>query len=341
MRSRLSALILWAVLGSFLLCSPAFAQYQLNGWLAARYEKGKADSDYPKGTFGWVKAGLLFSGQAASLFNYNFEIQFKSESRVEIEEAWVGVGRSESFQLKLGFYLVPFGKYNTANRPYQKPFIQTPLPQAHLYPESWRDIGILAEGRWSSFGYTVYMGNGLGEGRNLPEGQQYKDNNGNKAVGGRIALKLGEGFEIGGSYYRGKYDDASERDLILYSGDLSWGSQGFLILYEYDRAEIDNPVGYARGRAEGHFTLASLKVSDFTVLASYQTLKYIDPYHEWGPLDLPPDTVGIAKDMKRWAVGLTYSPAPHFSFTVEYDFNREKTVELDNDAFLAQVSLLF
>jgi len=338
--SRIS-LVVCVVLGGLLSCPSAFSQYQLNGWLSARYEKGKADSDFPKGTFGWLKAGLLFSGRTANVFNYSLEIQFKSEDRVEIEQAWVGVGSSESFQLKLGCYLVPFGKYNTANRPYQTPFIQTPLPQAYLYPESWRDIGVLAEGRWSSFGYSVYLGNGLGEGRNLPEGQQFKDNNGNKSAGGRISLKLGEGFEVGGSYYRGKYDDASERELKLYSGDLSWGSQGFLLMYEYDKAEIDNPTGYAQGTAEGHFGLASLKVSDFMVLASYQTLKYVDPYHEWEPLDILPDGAGIAKDMQRWAVGLTYSPTPGFAFTVEYDFNKEKTVELDNDVFLARVSLLF
>ncbi len=324
-----------------LICPSAFSQPQLSGWLSARYEKGKSETDFPKGTFGWLRAGLYFTGRTANIFSYNLEVQFKSESRVEIEEAWVGIGSTESFRLKLGCYLVPFGKYNTSNRPYQTPFIQTPLPQAYLYPESWRDIGVLAEGRWSAFGYSLYLGNGLGEGTNLQEGQQFKDNNGNKAAGGRISLKLGEGFEVGGSYYRGKYDDDSERDLKLYSADASWGSQGFLLLYEYDRAEIDNPTGYDRGRAEGHFGLASLKVSDFTVLASYQTLKYIDPYHEWEFVEPPSDAVGIAKDMQRWAVGLTYSPEPHFALTVEYDFNREKTVELDNDVFLAQVSLLF
>jgi hypothetical protein len=341
MRFRQISLVLWVVLGGLLSCPPAFSQYQLSGWLSARYEKGKTDSDFPQGTFGWLKAGLFFSGRTANIFNYSLEIQFKSEDRVEIEEAWVGVGSSESFQLKLGCYLMPFGKYNTANRPFQTPFIQTPLPQAYLYPESWRDIGVLAEGRWSSFGYSLYLGNGLGEGRNLQEGQQFKDNNGNKSAGGRISLKLGEGFEVGGSYYRGKYDEASERELKLYSGDLSWGSQGFLLSYEYDRAEIENPTGYAQGTAEGHFGMASLKVSDFTVLASYQTLNYVDPYHEWEPLDLLPGSGGIAKDLQRWAIGLSYSPAPNFAFTVEYDFNREKEVELDNDTFLARVSILF
>jgi len=325
-----------------LFCPPAFSQYKLNGFLSARYENGKAESDFPDGTFGWVRAGLLFTGRAANIFNYDFEIQFKSEDRVEIEEAWVGVNPSETFQLKLGYYLVPFGRYNTANRPYQNPFIQAPLPQADLYPESWRDIGVLAEGRWGSFGYAAYLGNGLREGRDLQDGRQYyKDNNGNKAVGGRISLGLGEGVEVGGSYYRGKYDAAAERELKLYGADASWSSRGFLLLYEYGKADIDNPAGFGGGTAEGHFSLASLNVSDFTALASYQTLEYDDPYHGWDPLDPIPITVGIAKDIRRWAVGVVYSPEPNFMLKVEYDFNREKPVELDNDVFLVQVSLLF
>jgi hypothetical protein len=337
MRTRIICFLLVGL--SF--CAPAFSQPTLKGWLSAWYQNGKAESDYPKGTFGWVKAGLLFSGRTASIFNYDLEIQFKSEDRVEIEEAWLGFNPSETFQLKLGFYLVPFGRYNTANRPYQNSFIQAPLLQANLYPESWRDIGALVEGRWSSFGYSVYLGNGLREGRDLKDGQQFRDNNGNKSVGGRITLRLGEGFEVGGSYYRGKYDDAAERALNLYGADAIWSSRGFLLLYEYGKAEIENPAGFGGGRAEGHFALATLNLSDFTAFASYQTLSYDDPYHGWDPLDPLPITVGIAEDVQRWAVGLVYTLAPDFRLSVEYDFNREKPVELNNDVFLAQVSLLF
>ncbi len=331
-------LILCLVPAVLFFSPPVHSQVQVSGWLSARYENGKAASDFPEGSFGWVRAGLFFTGRAASIFNYDLEVQLKSETHLEVEEAWVGVNPSDRFQLKLGCYLVPFGRYNTANRPYQNPFIQAPFPQAYLYPESWRDIGLLMEGRWGSFGYAAYLGNGLGEGKNLRDGQQFKDNNGDKAMGGRGSLKLGQGVEAGGSYYRGKYDAVAERTLTLYGADASWSSQGFLLLYEYGKAEIENPSDYAAGTASGHFVLASLNISDFTVLASYQTVRYDDPYHEW---DLQLAAGGIAIDIQRWTAGLVYAPAPNFMFKVEYDFNREKTDELDNDVFLAQVSLLF
>jgi hypothetical protein len=332
-----SALVAAVGLG---LALPAAAEYKLNGYLSGQYQNGQIASDSPDGSFGWVRAGLLFSGTAASIFTYGLEARFKSENQLEIEEAWAGVGNASSFQLRLGLYLVPFGKYNTANRPFQNPFVQTPLLQANLYPESWRDVGLLAEGKWSGLGYSVYLGNGLGEGQDLRDGQQFEDNNGQPAAGGRAYFTLSQGFEIGGSYYKGSYDDQGQRDLELWGADATWKSQGFLITYEYGRANIDNPEGYGSGLAEGHFVLASLTLGELTPFASYQTLKYIDPYHGEDYQD-PLLAAGINADINRWAVGLAYSPAPNFQFKAEYDFNGETGVEIDNDIFLAQVAVLF
>ena len=332
-----AALFVLGVLGLLL---PSAAQYKLNGYLSAQYENGERQSDFPKGTFGWPRGGLLFTGTAGSLFTYDLEARFKSENRLEIEEAWVGVGNPASFRARLGLYLVPFGKYNTANRPHQNPFIQAPLLQSQLYPESWRDVGVLAEGKWGGLGYSVYLGNGLREGQDLEAGQQFEDNNGEMAAGGRASFTLGQGFEVGGSYYRGSYDDQGQRNLELWGADASWTSQGFLITYEYGKALIDNPAGYDRGITEGHFVLASLTVGGFIPLVSYQTLKYVDPYHGEDYLD-PLLAVGIGRDVSRWAVGLVYSPAPNFMLKAEYDFNGEAGVKLDNDTFLAQVAFLF
>ena len=327
------------ILGCLILSLPAMPQYNLNGYLSAGYENGQKESDSPDGTFGRVQAGLLFNGTGASGFAYGLEVRFRSESRMEVEEAWVGFVPSSSFALKLGFYLVPFGKYNTANRPHQNLFIQTPLAQTHLYPESWRDIGILAEGKWGSMGYSVYLGNGLREGRDLQDGQQFKDNNGDPAAGGRVSFLLSQSFEVGVSFYRGHYDDAGQRNLELRGADVSWKSEAFLLTYEYEKVYLGNPEGYDQGTAEGHFVLASLILGEFSPLVSFQTLEYADPYHGQDPPD--PLLGGIAKDISRWAVGLVFSPADNFMFKVEYDFNRETEVKLDNDIFLAQVTLLF
>src|SRR4030043_992226 len=228
LRAR-SAFIVAGFLG---LTLPAAAQYKLNGYLSAQYENGQRGSDSPDGTFGRVRAGLLFAGVVENIFTYGLEARFKSESRLEIEEAWGGIGTSPSFQLRLGRHLGPVRKDNTANRPHQNPFNQAPLLQANLYPESWRDVGLLAEGKWEGLGYSVYLGNGLGEGQDLPDGKQLGDNNGEPGAGGRAFFALSQNLEVGGSYYRGSYDDQGQRDLQLWGGDLSWKSQAFLLTYE-------------------------------------------------------------------------------------------------------------
>jgi len=324
------------VVGCLVFFGPAAAQYKLNGYFSAGYANGQKESESPDRTFGWVQGGLLFTGTAARVFKYDFEVRFRSESQLEIEEAWVGFGPSDSFALKLGFYLVPFGKYNTANRPHQNPFIQTPLPQAYIYPPSWRDVGILMDGKWGPLLYSVYLGNGLAEGQDLTDGQQFKDNNGDPAAGGRFALLLSQSFEVGFSYYRGRYDDEGLRNLELQGADVSWKSESILFAYEYERAYLDNPEGYGRGLAEGHFVLASLTMGQLRPFVSYQTLVYKDPYHGEDPV-----LIGITQDISRWAAGVALSPAPNFMFKVEYDFNEEAVVNLDNDTLLAQVSFLF
>ena len=324
------------VLGCLVILGTAAAQSNFGGYFSAGYENEKKESESPDGTFGRVQAGLLFAGKASDILTYDLEVRFRTESRLDIEEAWVGFAPSSSFVLKLGFYLVPFGKYNTANRPSENPFIQTPLPQANLYPQSWRDIGVMAEGRWGSLGYSVYLGNGLGEGKDLGDGQQFKDNNGDPAAGGRISVLLSQSLELGVSYYRGRYDDEGRRNLELRGADVGWKSNSFLLTYEYAKAYLDNPEGFGRGTAYGHFVLASLTLGQFSPLVSFQTLVYKDPYH--GEDTVP---AGIDKDIRRWAVGLVYSPVANFMVKVEYDFNQEAAVKIDNDMIQAKVAFRF
>jgi hypothetical protein len=265
----------------------------------------------------------------------------KTEERLELEEAWVGLSPSSAFHLKLGVFLVPFGKYNTFNRPHQALFIQPPLTQAKIYPESWRDVGVTAEGSASFLRYAVYIGNGLKEDLDLGAAQQFKDNNKNKSWGGRASIMLSQSFELGLSYYRGKYDEADERNLEYRGADLSWNTDAFRLLYEYTEARIENPADFTPGQAAGHFALLALSWEKFSPFGSYQTFEYKDEFHGpgFGPAGLPGS--GISSEGSRWAVGLSYLVASGLLFKVEYDFNREEGTALKNDCFLAQLALQF
>ncbi len=317
------------------------AQFKASGYFSFQYENSESQAEFPDGTFRRVQAGLLFAGETDKIFVYNLEIRFKTETSVDVEEAWVAVRPAEAFHLRLGLYLVPFGKYNRASRPHERDFIQTPLHLEALYPSSWRDIGLLAEGASGVFNYSGYLGNGLQEAQDLPSSQQFKDNNGNKALGGRVGIFLSQSFEVGVSYYRGRYDNEGSRNLILEGADVTWQTDALLLFYEYGKAIVDNPGEYASGETEGHFFLLSLRTGGFSPLVSYQMVKSDDPYH--GPeflAGLSPG-LGLNSDLKRWAVGLSYRPSPGIVIKIEYDFNREKDLSLKNDVLLGQVAVQF
>lgn len=324
-----------------LLGGTGFGQFKASGYLALQFEKGDSQSDFPDGTFRRSQAGLVVTGQTGNLFFYNLEARLKSETQVALEEAWVAIQPSAAFNLKMGLYLVPFGKYNRSNRPHETLFIQTPLHLGILYPTSWRDIGLLAEGRISFFSYSTYMGNGLGEASELRGGQQFEDNNADKARGGRAGLFLSESFEVGASYYWGKYDEENSRRLILQGVDVTWNDDPFLFVYEYGKALADNPADYPRGVTEGHFFLLSLRIGSFSPLVSYQKLSLDDSYHGSGfEAGVRPGS-GVSGRLSRWACGIVYTPAAGLLFKIEYDFNRETDGSLQNDVFLGQVAIRF
>lgn len=334
----------WLVLalGAAVILVPAVeAQVRANGYLSFAYEKGEGESDFPGGTFRGSQAGLLVAGRTGSLFSYGVEVRLSGETKTSLEEAWLAFQPWSGFSLRAGLFLVPFGKYNRSHRPHETPFIQPPLHLEALYPASWRDLGLVGEGHLGAFNYSIYLGNGLAEAASLGQGQQFEDNNSNKAAGGRASIFLSQSFELGGSYYQGKVDQADRRFLRLQGIDVTWQSDVFLFLYEYGKAVVENPEDYRDGESEGHFLLLSLKIRGLSPLVSYQTLRIDDPYH--GPGFEPGVQVGagLLSRVRRWAVGLTYSPALDLFLKLEYDFNREDGENLQNDVFRVQLALRF
>ncbi len=337
MRSRALSVAFAVVLVAL----PLRPQFRLSGYLSAQYEKGGRDSDAAAGTFAIARAGLLLSGKAETVIDYALEVRFKSEDRLEIEEAWVGVSPTEAFHLKLGLYLVPFGKYNTANRPHQTLFIKPPLSLEQGYPASWRDIGVLADGSIGFFRYAAYLGNGLREEASLKDSQQFRDNNGHKSFGCRVGILLSRTLEFGLSYCRGSYDDADERTHESRGLDLSWDADAFLILYEYVDVGLENPSPYSPGREKGHFGLLALRIGELSPFVGYQTLDYEDSYHGpgFGVLSRPGE--GQSSHLSRWAIGLSYLASSGLRFKIEYDLNREEGMALKNNSLIAQAAFQF
>jgi hypothetical protein len=306
------------------------ADVKFGGYLSLEFDKGQADSGYSRGSLTNIMGGLTANGLIASRFGFSLEVRALSETQFEIEQAWVGFVPSQAFSIKAGMYIVPFGNWNVASRPYETLLVGTPLNLQYLYPPTWRDLGVLVSGDMGILSYAAYIGNGLKEADNLEDGQQFSDNNKNFAKGGRVALKFGQEIRAGVSYYTGKYDDLDQRNLILEGVDLSWVTPQWEVWGEATRALIENPEPYAEGKSEGYSIWTVMSFSKIQPIGSFQRVKYEDPYHGGG----------VSLDLSRWTAGLRWVIGQGMFLKGEYEWNNE-TPKINNNVVRIQAALSF
>jgi hypothetical protein len=312
------------------LAVPVRSQVKYGGYLGLEYVNGQAESAQPHGDFKNLLVGFLAGGKVKD-FGFTIEVRAVDVESFDVNQAWAGYMPSETFTVKAGLFLVPFGGWNTASRPHETLLIRTPLNLENLYPPSWRDLGVLVEGRAGVVTYALYLGNGLAEGDTAAYGQQFRDNNTDKAKGGRIGLSDGRAFRAGLSYYTGKYDDQDMRDLTLQGADLQFMSGQWEIHGEYTKAYIENPVPFARGKSEGYSIWACLGIQTVQPVGSFQKLKVTDAFHSGD----------VTIDQSRWTAGLRYVLGSTLFIKGEYDWNLEKGTPLKNNQWQIQVGLSF
>ncbi|HEX2695454.1 MAG TPA: hypothetical protein VHP61_06845 [Acidobacteriota bacterium] len=328
-------------IGVLLLASFGFgAEVRTGGYLSFAFLKGQEASGASQGSFQDLRAGAFASGDLGQGFSFLVEARFRSESKFELEQALAGFRLGASGDLRLGLFLVPFGKYNESNRPQQTVLVRTPLNVEAAYPESWRDIGLTTQGRAGFLRYTAYFANGLGEKDGAAAGQSFRDVNKDKAKGGRLGFIVGEGFEVGASYYSGKYDRDNALSLTLEGADLTWVTKDYEVRGEYTRGLWKNPGGMPDGKADGFFGLVVLYLGKLHPVASFQ---------RWDPGDAGAGLRLVALEggaetlvvRSRWALGARYYVSPTFVVKAEYDINREKGLALKNNLVLVQAAVSF
>ena len=312
-------------------------QVKLSGYFSSEYLKGQAESGFALGSFQNVQAGAIATVVISQKFTFTLEGRAltldatgASGARFEVEQALLGFAPSAAFSLKAGLFLVPFGAWNQASRPYETLLVGTPLNLQYLYPESWRDLGLLVDGRFGIFSYSAYLGNGLKEDDSLARGQQFADNNKDKAKGGRLGLSLSQEIQAGVSYYTGKYDDLDQRSLTLEGAHLSWVTNEWQVRAEATKGIIKNPEPFENGTCEGYSIWLVMSVSHLQPVGSFQRVKYVDPYHG----------EGISIDVRRWTAGLRYTLGTIVYLKAEYQWNLE-TPKVKNNLLRIQAALSF
>lgn len=313
----------------------------INGYFSVDYMDGQSESAHPYGTFQNPKLGLVFSGFLAAKVDYVAEVVLRQDAQLDLNQLLLGFSISNAFNFNLGLYLVPFGKYNENNRAHQTFLIEPPMNVKYFYPAMWREIGARVSGTVAGLIYSVYAGNGLAENDWPHNGQQFKDNNRDKGFGGRVAWNIDQKFEIGYSYYRGKYDENNSRHLVLQCVDGSFVSENYQLIGEYTWSDNENPAEYENGSGEGYFALLTFNIQGLWPVASYQHYEHKDPFHGEGFYSPVLPGFGIDEDRERWALGLVYNLSQTAFFKFEYQFNKEKGVEKKDDMLFVQIAVSF
>jgi len=323
--------------------APVVAQtsVNVNGYFS--FEAIRGTSGLPETAWSVMnlRGGLIFSGALSEGLTFVLEPAFAPGESLSLTQAWAGLAVSQGVGIKAGLFLVPFGKYNTSRRPYEITLISDPDPIGTVFPVNWRELGLLAQAAFGNFNAVLFAGNGLAESADFGAGQQFSDNNRNKAWGGRLGAAMGASLELGGSYYRGKADTANERALVMLGADVSWLTENIRAMGEYTRATIENPAPFEKGTAEGWFGRVEIRWGQWTPVASYQHSRAEDPFHGAGFAGPDVPGTGISRTGTRWAFGVAYAIAANLLLKVEYDRGREEGADGWTPTLRAQAALHF
>jgi hypothetical protein len=158
------------------------------------------------------------------------------------EQAYIEYDRCEWLNVQAGRFLVPLGQWNLNHDVFDHKSIAYPLMYLGHEEEElalqggprpivstgYTDIGVLAYGSvWPGSNDQIWYGGYVCNGRFggtdiewLDLWNTVRDNNSNKALGGRLVWTHGDNLSIGGSYQAGRYDVQNKLRYQLQGVDL-------------------------------------------------------------------------------------------------------------------------
>jgi Dihaem cytochrome c/Phosphate-selective porin O and P len=290
---------------------------------------------------------VMLSGWAGENISYFAEFELEhggKDDNTFVEQAYLDYWLHPQLALKIGAFLPPFNRFDEMHDPLSNHLITRPQVSREIGVSAWKDVGVdlhgfahLGDANLISF--DLYTINGLGSGANLRKSRQYRDNNEDKAFGGRVSLLHADVIEIGGSAYIGAWDDAGEYDLMMVGAHLLINAPYVDVSAEYRDATSDNPASLADGEMSGYFVQLSRLINDkYRPVIRYGLLDYLDPGDQFGR-----DPGKGDMDLSELALGFSYYPYPSVAFKLEYSiFNEgDRIAKLDNNQIGLQAAVDF
>jgi hypothetical protein len=291
---------------------------------------------------------LVVSGWAKDNIQYFAEFELEhggtGGSNTFVEQAYIDYWFTDGLALKIGAILTPFNRFDELHDPLSNFTISRPQVSREIGVSAWKDVGIVLHGFRNlsedvTVGFDAYSINGLGDGSNLRGSRQYRDNNENRALGGRANVVYRDFLEVGVSGYQGAWDDAGDLDVAMLGGFLllrtpladTWG--------EYLSAETDNPAPEESGDISGYFFQASKLIADrFRPTIRYGMLDYLDPGTQFGR-----DPGKGNKDLSELVFSFAFYPTSMVALKAEYIVFSEgdRVPDVDNNLFGLQAAVKF
>lgn len=283
----------------------------------------------------WLRPNLL--GFIEAEFEHGGEV-------VEIDQAFMSWRIDKAFNLDIGRIYGPFGierfvSYSPTNALVSRPSPLQRIVPNNFYQNGLKVWGLLGDGESSRFSYEASVSDGLGDAAlaNRRGSRQFRDNNTNKAVTARASYAYWPFFEIGASYHDQQYATSRDLDLSFIGLDLAARFRGVEVRAEWVEAEVERDLS-----AGGIFT----RLPDREEQGYYLQLAYAWSFAR----DFLPQVVAVGRfdsvdldrasegqnDRETLALGLNLKLYEHFRFKAEYQWNDEKGLPLEDDAFLMQ-----
>lgn len=336
---------------------PEYSSVMVTGYIDLEYK----DAQNAASSFDNIHFEPIFLGMVGDnlLTEVALEWEHGGEEKGEVEYAQFDYLFNDFITFVGGRFLVPFGVYNERLHPTWITKLPTrPLPENDIVPVGWSEVGAQLRGalpirldlpftEYAKLDYAAYVVNGLegAEGasiRNLRENT--RDNNQNKAVGGRLGLTFLPHLDLGFSWYKGDYTTTNNRDLAMLGVDSSFYWDNLTIRGEYVTA--DQEVGALSGvtdlEKEGFYVEGAYFLNAIPLPFMNRT-ELVLQYSE-DKLDTFSTSTKLldSSDKHRWVFGLNYYIKDAFRFQLAYNFNREdKGAKAKDNEFISRLALGF
>ncbi len=291
---------------------------------------------------------VSLSGWATDRIQYFAEFELEhggtGGNNTFVEQAYLDYWLTRNLAVKVGGFLTPFNRFDELHDPISNYTISRPQVAREIGVSAWKDVGVTLHGFKNvnedlSIFFDAYTINGLGDGSNLRGSRQYRDNNEDLALGGRMKLVFQDRVEVGFSGYNGAWDDGGDHDLTMFGAFAMLRTPIADFWGEYSKAESENPSPNDAGKMDGYFIQASrLFHGKFRPTLRFGVLDYLDPGSELGR-----DPSRGDKDLTEWVLGFAFYPTSLVALKAEYIVFGEgdRTEEADNNLFGLQAAIKF